>query len=216
VPYLIPDFARALNEILNHLGIERFHLMGISYGGFVALDYARLFSQRLFTLTISGILLTHEVLFDMYQDISLRFYRGNDAIFHLYTVYMYEKIFGETFVQKIPTEKLAVMRQNFFDRYVNLKHCLIRLTEAQNPFFGTLDEKMPQYRAIQTPTLILAGAEDRAIPPWVQEKLCDILPNTRYKAVEDSGHVVYLEKSQLFFDALKRFMKAKHLDFGSI
>lgn len=215
-PYFIPDFARSLRAILDELGIQRVHVMGISYGGFVALDFARLFQSRLHTLTLSGILLTHEVLFDMYQDLSLRFYRGDEAAFHLYTVYMYEKIFGETFVKKIPAEKLDGMRQNFFDRYVHLRHCLIRLTEAQNPFFGALDEKLPQYRAIRTPTLVLAGAQDRAIPPWVQKKLCDILPHTRYEAVDDCGHVVYLEKSERFFGALKRFMNAKVLDFGPV
>ena len=93
------------------------------------------------------------------------------------------------------------------------RHCLIRLTEAQDPFFAALDARMPEYRAIRTPTLIMAGAEDRAIPAWVQEKLCGILPNTRFERVADSGHVVYLEKPALFFGNLKAFARAKRLDF---
>ncbi len=34
----------------------------------------------------------------------------------------------------------------------------MRLTEAQDPFFDRLDANLPGYRAIPTPTLIVAGA----------------------------------------------------------
>ena len=214
VPYYIPRIAAYLTRIVDTLEIRRFHLMGISYGGFVGLDYARLFQERLYTLTLSGILLSREVLFQMYQDISLRFYRGGPEIFELYTHYMYEKIFGESFVQAF-RDQLESMRQKFHDRYKDKMHCLIRLTEAQDPLFASLDELGPQYRAIRTPALIMAGAEDRAIPPWVQEKLVSILPNARFERVEDSGHVVYLEKPDAFFGNLLKFTRAKSTDFQS-
>jgi pimeloyl-ACP methyl ester carboxylesterase len=127
---------------------------------------------------------------------------------------MYEKIFGETFVRKVK-DNLGLMREKFYDRFKDKRHCLIRLTEAQDPFFAALDARMPEYRAIQTPTLVMAGAEDRAIPPWVQEKLRGILPNLRFDLVADSGHVVYLEQPALFFGNLKRFARSRRLDFDT-
>jgi pimeloyl-ACP methyl ester carboxylesterase len=214
VPYDIPKFCDYLTMIVDQLGIPRFHLMGISYGGFVGLDYARRYQDRLLTLTISGILLSHEELFQMYEDVSLRFYRSTPEVFELYTHYMYEKIFGETFVRKVK-DNLGLMREKFYDRFKDKRHCLIRLTEAQDPFFAALDARMPEYRAIQTPTLVMAGAEDRAIPPWVQEKLRGILPNLRFDLVADSGHVVYLEQPALFFGNLKRFARSRRLDFDT-
>jgi len=213
IPYTIPGLCHFLTMIVDELGIERFHLMGISYGGFVALEYARLYQDRLYTLTVSGILLTNERLFEMYEDISLRFYRGGPSAFELYTHYMYEKIFSERFVLGIEPEQLDKMRRNFYDRYWDKTHCLIRLTEAQDPFFAAIEANLPEYRAIQTPTLILAGDQDRAIPPWVQEKLCDILPNTRYELVPECGHVVYLERADLFFDSLKSLARTRSLEF---
>ncbi|MEI6666798.1 MAG: alpha/beta hydrolase [Acidobacteriota bacterium] len=208
VPYDIPRFGDYLTMIADHLGIERFHLMGISYGGFVGLDYARRYQARLLTLTISGILLSHEELFEMYEALSLRFYRGTLEVFEVYTHYMYEKIFGETFARSA-RGSLESMRQKFFDRFKDRRHCLVRLTQAQDPFFAALDARLPEYRAIQTPTLVMAGAEDRAIPPSVQRKLCGILPNVRFEIVEDCGHVVYLEKPDIFFENLRRFMAAR-------
>jgi pimeloyl-ACP methyl ester carboxylesterase len=151
----------------------------------------------------------------MYEDISLRFYRGSLEIFEMYTHYMYEKIFGETFVVQYK-DKLDGMRQRFFDRFKDRRHSLIQLTEAQDRLFGALDGRMPEYRAIRTPTLIMAGAEDRAIPPWVQRKLCGILPNHRFELVSESGHCVYIEQPAVFFGNLKRFAAAKALGFDAV
>ena len=213
VPYLIPEFARYLTLIMDEVGVAKLHLMGISYGGFIALDFARLYPERLHTLVLSGILLSHEKLFQLYQDISLRFYRSTEEVFDLYTQYMYEKIFGEAFAAAIPPEQFEAMRQRFYDRYVDQRHCLIRLTEAQDPFFGSLEENLPGYRAIPTPTVMIAGSQDRAIPLWQQQKILDIIPDSRWMEIPGSGHVVYIEQPDLFFGSLKRFFEAKSLDF---
>jgi pimeloyl-ACP methyl ester carboxylesterase len=92
-------------------------------------------------------------------------------------------------------------------------HSLVRLTEAQNPFFGQLPDNLPGYRAIATPTLIVAGEQDRAIPPWMQQEITTILPRTRFERLADCGHVVYLERRPEFFALLRRFLAAKALDF---
>lgn len=134
VPYEIPRFCDYLTMIADDAGIGRFHLMGISYGGFVG-------------------------------------------------------------------------------RYKDRRHCLIRLTEAQDRLFAALDGRVPEYGAIPTPTLIMAGAEDRAIPPWAQRKLCGVLPNHRFELVAESGHCVYIEQPEVFFGSLARFAAAKSLDF---
>jgi 3-oxoadipate enol-lactonase len=212
VPYAIDRIASYLASVLDELELDRVHLMGISYGGFIGLDFARQFQARLHTLTLSGILLSQEQLFEMYEALSLRFYRSGPVAFELYTHYMYEKIFGESFVRVIGPQ-LETLRERFHERYKDRTHSLIRLTEAQDPFFAALDGRLPQYRAIQTPTLIMAGAEDRAIPPWVQRKLVALLKHARFELVEDCGHVVYIEKPDLFFGNLLRFAKAKSIGF---
>ena len=95
--------------------------MGVSYGGFVALEFARLASHRLHTLTLSGILLSHERTFELYQAISLRFYAGGPALFPLYTHYLYEKIFGEAFVVAMKAN-LPVLRARFPTTATRTRH----------------------------------------------------------------------------------------------
>jgi len=211
-PVFIPRLGDYLVMILDEVGVARAHLLGISYGGFVALDFAKRHQRRLYTLTLSGILLSHEELFRMYQDMSLRFYRAGGVGFELYTHYLYEKIFGEDFVCGA-SAYLEKMRMAFFKRYEHQVHSLIRFTEAQIPFFEQLDEQMSSYRAIRTPTLIMAGDEDRVILPGVQRKMADVFPVSRFELIEHSGHVVYLEKKDAFFGLLKRFCHEKSILF---
>lgn len=213
VPYSITRIAQYLTEIMDTLGLEKIHSMGISYGGFIAIEHARQFWPRLHTLTLSGIILSREELFEQYEAISLRFYREGPERFDLYTEYMYEKIFGEPFVRRVTRAGLEPMRQRFVERYKNDIHCLIRLTEAQEEYFGELDNRMHEYRAVATPTLIMPGEQDRAIPLWAQKKMLDIFPNSRWLLIPECGHVAYLERPDVFFPTLKAFMRAKRTDF---
>ena len=209
-----PGIRRYLKLIMDEVKVERVHLMGISYGGFIGLDFARLYQERLHTLTLSGILLSHEKLFDLYQEISLRFYRSTDEVFEIYTQYMYEKIFGEAFAANIPPEAFEAMRQRFYDRYIDQRHCLIRLTEAQKSVFWR--SSRTTWRATgpsRTPTVLIAGSQDRAIPLWQQKRILDIVPDSRWLEIPGAGHVVYLEKPDQFFGSLRRFFERKTLDF---
>jgi pimeloyl-ACP methyl ester carboxylesterase len=212
-PYYIPKFCDYLVQIMDELGIDRIHAIGVSYGGFIAADLGRLYQDRLHTLALSGIILTRETLFQMYQDLSLMFYRLPEPAFEIYTHYMYEKIFGERFAQMVYGESSERTRLKFYDRYKDRKHCLIRLTEAQDPFFENIDDDPEAYRNVMTPTLIFTGEQDRALPPWQQRKLLDILPNARQIMVPESGHLTYLERPDIFWPTVRAFFRAKSVDF---
>lgn len=210
-PYFIPRFCAYLIAIMDELGIEKIHPIGVSYGGFIAADLGRLYQDRLHTLTLSGILLTREITFQLYQDLSLMFYRQPEPAFEIYTHYLYEKIFGENFARQIYGASMEHTRSKFFDRYRDKKHCLIRLTKAQNLFFANIDQDPEAYRQVMTPTLILTGEQDRAIPQWQQVKLLDILPNSRQIMLPDCGHLTYLERPDIFWPTVKRFFAAKSI-----
>ena len=212
-PYYISKFADYLMAVMDEVGIEKIHPIGVSYGGFIAADLGRLHQARLHTLTLSGILLTREMQFQMYQDLSLRFYRSTDEVFDIYTQYLYEKIFSERMVRKIYGEAMEDGRHKFYDRYKDKKYCLVRLTEAQNPFFENIDNDPEAYRHVMTPTLILTGEQDRAIPPWQQKKMLDILPNCRQVMLPECGHMTYMERPDIFWPTVRKFFAAKSIDF---
>ena len=80
-------------------------------------------------------------------------------------------------------------------------------------FFENIDRNPDAYRGIMTPTLLLTGEEDRAIPNWQQQKLLDILPNIRQVMLPGSGHMTYMERPDIFWPTVKAFMAAKSIDF---
>jgi len=212
-PYYIHRFADYLIAIMDELGIDKIHPIGVSYGGFIAADLGRLHQERLHTLTLSGILLTSETLFQMYQDISLMFYQAPKEIFHIYTHYIYEKIFGENFARTLYGEDMERTRLKFYNRYADRLYCLTRLTEAQNIFFENIDNDPDAYRRFQTPTLLLSGEQDRAVPTWQQTKIVDIVQNCRQITIPKSGHLTYVEQPDIFWPLVRRFMSTKSIDF---
>jgi pimeloyl-ACP methyl ester carboxylesterase len=212
-PYFINRFADYLIQVMDAAGVDKIHPIGVSYGGFVGAELGRLHQDRLHTLTLSGILLTRETLFQMYQDISLRFYHSTDEVFDIYTQYLYEKTFGEAISRKIYGEAMEKGRFKFYERYRDKKYCLIRLTEAQDPFFANIDNDPDAYRNVRVPTLILTGEQDRAIPPWQQNKLLDILSNSRQVILPECGHMTYMERPDIFWPTLRQFFAAKSVNF---
>ncbi|WP_443262634.1 alpha/beta fold hydrolase [Streptomyces sp. SDT5-1] len=83
-----------LDRLADHLGLGRFHLVGSAAGGFVALDYALSYEDRLRSLTVSGSImdvqdaayleLTGAMQPDPFEDLPVSFkelgpsYRGGD------------------------------------------------------------------------------------------------------------------------------------------
>ena len=212
-PYFISRFADYLVQVMDEVGVEKIHPIGVSYGGFIGAELGRLHQDRLHTLTLSGILLTRETLFQMYQDISLRFYGSTDEVFDIYTQYLYEKTFGENISRKIYGAAMDAGRYKFYERYRDKKYCLVRMTEAQNPFFENIDNDPNAYRNVKTPTLILTGEQDRAIPLWQQKKMVDILPNSRLVILPECGHMTYMERPDIFWPTLRKFFETKSVEF---
>ena len=209
-PYFIPRLGQYLARVLDHLDIERVHSVGVSYGGFVAADFGRQFPDRLHTQTLSGILLSQELSFDLYQDISLSFYAGGPELFDLYTKYMYEKTFGERFLRSIGP-KIDKLRKKFYDNYKDRTRALTRLTEAQDSFFAMLEQNESGYRAVRAPTLIIAGEHDRVVPLWMQQKLVDLYPESRLEVLADCAHLTYLERPDRFWPLLHELLETRSI-----
>jgi len=57
-----------------------------------------------------------------------------------------------------------------------------------------LRDRTEAYRALTVPLLVLAFADDAAIPPHLSREVADAVPGARYVEVADAGHYGYLER----------------------
>ncbi len=210
VPYDIEQFCRYLTIIMDELKVEKIHLMGISFGALVAADFARLYQDKLHTLTLSGGFLTFSENFIYSAEVG-KYILEQDRL-DIWGKLIYSLIFSDGFMKNF-MNMFDSMQERFIDRYKDRKQAITRLLQTELDYTNNLEKNLQDYKDIKTPVLILVGDQDRATPLWQQKEMGDILPNSRLEVVENCGHVVYIEKSEMFFEMMKKLAAAKSTDF---
>ncbi|MET8307332.1 alpha/beta hydrolase [Micromonospora sp. NPDC005173] len=77
---------------------------------------------------------------------------------------------------------------------------------AWKPFLH--DPRLHRWLHLATmPTLVLAGARDRLVPPRHSAALADLLPSARFVDLPDAGHYPYLERPDEFHRLVRSFLR---------
>jgi pimeloyl-ACP methyl ester carboxylesterase len=58
------------------------------------------------------------------------------------------------------------------------------------------DNRLPAYRSIRVPTMVMGFADDVVLPPHLSREVADALPHGRYLEIPDAGHLGFIEKPQ--------------------
>jgi pimeloyl-ACP methyl ester carboxylesterase len=201
--------AEALRQTL---GFEKWAVLGHSFGGMVALEYALGYPTSL----------THLILMDTCGDArwvqqnapEILAKRGYSAA----SVRAARRFFNG---QLKPREVLPAMLR--FGRAYYYRSNLLTLArqvlsggmrvkmrpEAQIFGFGQLLPGwtvMDRLSEIKVPTLVLAGRHDFQFPPEHQAILADRLPNAQLELIERAGHNAPTERPAEVIEVLRRFM----------
>jgi pimeloyl-ACP methyl ester carboxylesterase len=67
------------------------------------------------------------------------------------------------------------------------------------------NDRLPAYRAITIPVLVIGFADDVVIPPHLGAEVADALPNGRYLEIADTGHLGFLERPHAVNSAILDF-----------
>lgn len=67
------------------------------------------------------------------------------------------------------------------------------------------ESRLPAYRSIATPTLVIGFADDLAVPPHLGKEVADALPNGRYLEIPDAGHLGFMERPEAVNAAILQF-----------
>jgi pimeloyl-ACP methyl ester carboxylesterase len=109
-----------------------------------------------------------------------------------------------------------VLSSSFREREPFLAHLYTQLNSFNGHARESLKGSLPgisvdQLSASRIPILFLVGSKDILFPPDLVKKIHQLIPNSEYHEIADSGHSVYFEKPREFNEAVLTFLKAHRL-----
>lgn len=200
--------ADALRETL---GFEKWAVLGHSFGGMVALEYALRYPSHV----------SHLLLMDTCGDtrwvqqnapklLAKRGY-GPGAVDAAQRFFNGQLQDGEMLSLMLRFGGAYYYRPNLFKLIFELvRGPRVKMQPNALIFgFSTLLKGwtvMERLREIQTPTLILAGRYDFQFPPEHQAILADRIPNAQLEIIEQAGHNAPMEQPAQVIQIIKRFV----------
>lgn len=175
---------------------ERFILVGLSMGGYIALEMVERAPDRIAAL----VLMDTNARPDLPEQTALRkelmAVAGKDGIGPVI-----ERLLPN-FVGKAHLEDAALVetvRKMAFDTGVEA------FARQQTAIMNRKDAR-PDLAAIACPTLVICGDRDVLTPPELSEEIVSSVPGAHLTMIEGSGHLTTLEKPGAVNDALKSFL----------
>jgi proline iminopeptidase len=200
------------DAIRETLGFDRWAVLGHSFGGMVALEYALRYPQNL----------SHLLLVDTCGDTWWAQQNAPKMLaergYSLKTVKTAERFFNG---QNLPKEMLPAMMR-FAGAYYHRASLPLMVHEmvmglrmkprAEAQIFGfkyllkgwTVMDRLSEIKA---PTLILAGRDDFQFPPEHQMALAAGIPDARLEIIERAGHNAPSERRAEVIQAIREFLE---------
>ena len=181
------DYVMHYLEVFDALGIDRFNLVGLSMGGYLAAKFACEHSHRIKKLA----LIAPAGLVDAQHPILNIFAVPGESIPGLLVSDF------EVIKKRLP----AIPDAKFLAAQEREGKTAARLLEGKPG-----DPKMMRYlHRINVPTKIVWGEEDKIIPAQQAQAWQKAIPGAEVKIFEGAGHLVHLERTEAV-DEIKRFL----------
>lgn len=194
--------------LLDHLNVKQANIMGYSYGGKIALQFALKYPHRLDRLLLFNTTAwTSPWLRDIGELWNKAAYDG-DA-FYLATIPI---IYSPDFYTRENAwmeRRRVALTPLFHDRA--FLEGMVRLTNSGVGY--DIREELPR---IEAPTLVVSSEYDYLIPVEEQRFLVSQIPNSRHMVIPNSGHASMYERPELMTSLLLGFTNASILDFKFI
>lgn len=187
--------------LLDRLKIEKANVLGASFGGFVAQQFALDFPERLNKLILACTSFggKNHVAPDL--EVLAAFVSTDD-------LNKAERI--RRFIVPAFTPEFYAAHQNTVEKVCELRErCLVpervymqQLQAAMNfDFEGSVKE-------IKAETLVLTGDRDIVVPPQNSVNLAENIPNARLKIIKNGSHMFFIENAAEFNLAVRDFIES--------
>lgn len=187
--------AKDMVALADHLGLDRFHVLCHSTGGFVASRYAMEHSDRLLSLLLTDT--TSATDFFQVKEESRAFHENFAKNFETYE---WDKIMAAIKLQPFPFFMGIAAREDKEELY-QMAYEIIKQNNRQaigtfiRSFYTDPDPRVEGLRKISCPTLVQVGEKDDLFlePSKLMEKE---IPNCKLITYPDTGHMLAIERPE--------------------
>ena len=185
------SIADDLHALVEHLGIDRFHLVGVAGGGFAAYDYVLWHPERLRSLIVaaSGGAIADEELRQLRQKTGLPGFSS------------WPPEFREVSMGYMATNPEGLQR------WLEIHHHSQQKGASAQPQRTTITfEKL---KTIRVSTLLMPGDQDLQAPPWVMRRQLAHIPGAEFIVLPEASHSINWEQPEAFNRNVLEFIR-KH------
>jgi 3-oxoadipate enol-lactonase len=195
-PLQFGDFGKDLLRVLDHFGQERVHLVGLSMGGMIAIDFCSNYPDRVATLTIcnSSPGFKNNPPEKMEEFIRLRqkpLLEGKELKDIAPTVA--RSLVGKSAVATAYGRLEDGMASLHKDSYLKTIETMARVSHLD-------------VSRIRVPTHVIASDEDVMTTPEVMRKMADSIPGAEFSVIAGAGHISNVDQPGTFNDVALPFL----------
>jgi len=204
--YHIGHFVEDVGGVAEGLGVDRFALLGHSFGGIVALHFALAHPEALSHLVLVCSPTSSHFVDEV--EGALPDYLEAQALSELSALQDSEP---SDYVIRRSLELLAPIYFRDPARVSELGLDSVRFGPETQAVWDSLKgfDLRPRLGEIQVPTLVIAGGHDRSVTPERARETADALPQSRLLVMEGSGHYPFIEEPEPFLSAVLEFLGLK-------
>lgn len=202
-PYHIDRFVADVDELSKVLEVGPFALMGHSFGGIVALQFALAHPELLSQLILVCAPASHHFIEDVEAALPDRL--EPEALSELHSL----KDSGPSdYVMRRSLELLAPIYFHNPARVSELALNSMRFGPKTQAVWDSLEgfDLRPRLGEVLVPTLVIAGEDDRSVTTERARELADALPSGSLLVIKNSGHYPFIEEPQAFLSGVGEFL----------
>jgi pimeloyl-ACP methyl ester carboxylesterase len=187
--------------LLDKLRIEKTNILGTSFGGFVAQEFALRYPERLKKLILACTSFGGEnhVLPDNFEILT-----AFGSTENLNSPERIRKFLIPAFTKGFVENNFAIVEKTCQLREQNEVPESIYLQQLHSATTFNLEKQISQVTA---ETLIITGANDQVVPVQNSINLSKLMPNSRLEIIENSGHLFFIEQAEKFNEIVRDFLK---------
>jgi pimeloyl-ACP methyl ester carboxylesterase len=202
------DFlADCLNHLLDELAIPRINLIGVSYGGSIAYEFAHRWPDRINRLAVAGAVNSFPAAVLAGRGSSSRILEGGRL---------------DRFVDHIVEGTMCLNPDVFIRNRETTRALMEKILRESTPseaarYLDVQNRVLAPARAVEygffgRPTLVFTGEHDVLTPPAFVRDLAATIPGALYTSFKDADHLVPMECPEELADLLIRFFTDQPLD----